>query len=151
MILAKFSILFSPASDLPVYQITVEVSVWVWQHPRSECAFCIGETWCVSRALSRWERASTGFTQISCRVWEPSPCPAWLWRLTCLQELSKSRNLPPAGRRAQWFSSSWQCRCCCFCPSPRGHPLLWQAAGFCAEAELPPAECLQPLGRKLLL
>lgn len=112
--------------------------------PRSECAFCIRATWCAPRALSRGERESTGFAQVSWTVWEPSPCPASLWRLMCLQELSKSKDLPPTGSKAQWFGSSWQCRCCCFCPSPHGHPPLWQVADFWAEAELPLLNACSP-------
>lgn len=67
---------------------------------RSECAFYITATWCVSRALSRGEKENRGIAQNSGRAWSQHLAERrrdWLWRqrFACPQELSKTRDPPP--------------------------------------------------------
>lgn len=74
--LAKFSIPFSPVTDLSVHPITIEVSVQVWQRPEIWMCFLYHSTWCVSRALSRRLGENRGIAQKLGKRPEAASCRA---------------------------------------------------------------------------
>lgn len=86
---------------------------------RSECAFYITATWCVSRTLSRGERENRGIAQNSGK---PGASVLQSGKETDSEGSGShahrssarpgTRCLPSS--KAQLFSGSWQCRCCLF-------------------------------------
>lgn len=151
--LAKFSIPFSLVTDLSVHRITIGVSVRVWQCPEIwMCFIHQSSTVCFQGFKQRREGKQGHYSKLGESL-EPASCTDWLWRqqLTCLWELSKSRDPPPPQEQG---SAIQQLLAMQMLPSHAQLPVAASHCGKCLalvqRRRLPPAECLQPFRRKPL-